>query len=113
MKSINQVKTGILSYIDKELMPHISGWKQVAASAYVTLAAENLANEILLYKKHPAISLLNIFDDKNNIDIDKLYKAITSGMKQNNKFDIDIPFIGKFTFDITDIDKLYEYIKEA
>lgn len=94
-------------------MPHISGWKQVAVAAYITLAADNVVSMILSYKTHPAVAVLNLFDEKNNIDIDKAYKAITTGMKNDTKFEVKFPVIGKFVFDMTDIDKLYNYIKEA
>ena len=113
MVTINQVKSGVLKYIDSELMPHISRWKQVAVAAYIALAADNVASMILSYKSNPAIAVLNLFDDKNNIDIDKAYKAITSGMDSTSKIEVDFPVIGRFVFDITDIDKLYNYIKEA
>lgn len=113
MVSINQFKTGVLKYIDEELLSHIPGWKKYAAAAYIALAAENITPMILQMKDKPAIAILGLFDNNNNLDIDKAYKAITSTIKSGDKFDIEIPVIGKFTLDITDIDKIYKNIKEA
>ena len=113
MVSIDQFKTGVLKYIDEELLPHIPGWKKYATAAYIALAAENVTPMILQMKDHPAIAILGLFDKSNNIDIDKTYKAISSSIKSGEKFDIEIPVIGKFTLDITDIDKIYKNIKEA
>ena len=113
MVSIDQFKTGVLKYIDEELLPHIPGWKKYATAAYIALAAENVTPMILQMKDHPAIAILGLFDKSNNIDIDKAYKAISSSIKSGEKFDIEIPVIGKFTLDITDIDKIYKNIKEA
>lgn len=113
MVTIDQFKNGVLKYINEELLPHIPGWKKYAAAAYVSLAADNAAGMILQMKNHPAVSILGLFDKNNNIDIEKAYKAISSSVKPGEKFDVEIPVIGKFTLDITDIDKIYQNIKEA
>lgn len=113
MVTIDQFKNGVLKYIDEELLPHIPGWKKYAAAAYVTLAADNAVAMILQMKERPAVSILGLFDKNNNIDIERAYKAISSSVKSGEKFDIEIPVIGKFTLDMTDIDKIYQNIKNS
>lgn len=111
MVTINQVQSGILQYIESDLMPHLDGLKKIGLGVYAMLAANNIASAILLYKDHPAVKMLDVFGENNEIDIDKLYNAVLPYYSNGEKQTISIPLIGDFTMDKTDIEKLYRYIK--
>lgn len=111
MVTINQIQSGILQYIEKDLMPHLDGLKKVGLGVYATLAAGNIAAMIMSYKDHPAVKMLDVFGENNEIDIDKLYNAAVPYYSNGEKQTVSIPLIGDFTMDKSDIDKLYRYIK--
>lgn len=112
MATIQQVKNGLVKYIDNDMLPHLSGFKKIGLGIYTALAAENVANIVMKYKDHPAISVLGIIDG-SNVDVDKLYNAVYPMFNNGQKQIIDIPVIGEYVVDSTDIEKLYKYIKES
>lgn len=46
------------------------------------------------------------------IDIDQLYSLARPKM-EGQKITVQIPIFGELRFDVNDLDKLYQYIKEA
>ena len=76
MVTMNQVKNGLVKYIDTEVMPHLTGFRKIGLGAYTALAAENSVGMISKYKDHPAVQLLDVIDKDGNVDIDKLYQAL-------------------------------------
>ena len=111
MVTMIQVKNGLVKYIDADILPHLTGFKKVALGAYAALAANNLVTMMEKYKNSPAISILDVIDENDNVDIDKLYQAFSSMMPDGQKYSIDIPMIGELRVDRSDLEKLYQYIR--
>ena len=55
--------------------------------------------------------MLNVVTDDGMVDIDKVYTVAKPMFDQ--KQSIDLPLIGRVTFDGGDVEKLYRYISEA
>ena len=113
MATINQVKTGVVRYIDNDMLPHLTGAKKVALGVYTALAAENAAKIAVQFAKHPAVSVLAVIDENGNVDIDRLYRSAAPMFSNGQRVLLHIPVIGDYTVDNTDVEKLYRYIKEA
>ena len=64
------------------------------------------------YIHHPAVEVLGVIDSENNVDIDALHKAISPMLAEGKKVNINIPLIGDFSVDKSDLEKLYRYMKE-
>ena len=111
MVTMQQVKTGLMKYIDSDIMPHLSGFKKIGLGAYTALAAENVTGLVDRYKQHPAVAVLDVMDAEGNVDIDKLYQAVYPMFESGERHTISIPMIGDLTVDRTDLEKLYRYIK--
>lgn len=109
--SIQQVKNGVLTYIESDILPHLSGIRKVAAGAYVALAAEKAEEMILKYSKTPAIAVLDLIGQDGSVDIDRVYKAVAPMVKDGEKIGIDVPMIGRFNLDKTDLEKIYKNIR--
>lgn len=108
MITIAQAQNGLMRYIDAEILPHLTGAKKIGAGIYVALAARNLPAAIERYKTHPAIAVLGLFDGEN-IDIDAAYNAAMPLFTERQK--VTIPAIGDITFDQSDVEKLYRYMR--
>ena len=113
MATMEQVKTGLMKYIDVDVLPHLNGFKKVGLGVYAALAADNAAQMAMQYKNHPAVAVLNIVDENGNVDIDRLYNTAIPLFSNGQKQSINIPLIGEYLFDRGDIEKIYRYIKEA
>ena len=111
MVTMAQVKNGLVKYIDTDILPHLTGFKKIGLGAYTALAAENFAGMVEKYRTHPAISVLNVMDENGNLNIDKLYQAVSPMFADGQKQSIDIPLIGELRVDRTDLEKLYRYIR--
>lgn len=110
MATMNQVKTGLVKYIDNEILPHLTGAKKIGLGMYTALAAENLEKTIMQYANHPAIAMLEVIDANGNVNAGKLYSAASPYFTEGVKYTIGIPFIGDLTIDRNDLEKLYRYI---
>lgn len=111
MVTMQQVKNGLVKYIDTDVLPHLTGIKKLGLGVYTALAADNLAGVLERYKDHPAVSVLKIIDEEGKVDIDKLYQALVPQFSNGEKQSISIPLIGDMTVDRSDLEKLYRYIK--
>lgn len=111
MATMEQVRNGIVRYIDSEILPHLTGFKKYGLGIYTALAADNLEETINRYKNTPFVSIMGVIDHNGNIDIDKVYRIAISQIPAGERFVIPIPIIGEYlTLTKNDIDKLYELI---
>lgn len=113
MVTTTQVKNGLVKYIDSDLLTHLSGWKKVALGSYVALAAQNAEAVVDRYRTHPAVSILNVIDENGNIDIEKLYAAVSANFADGQKVSFDIPIIGVYTISKADVERMYQFIISA
>ena len=113
MVTLDNVVNGVIKYIDTEIMPHLSGAKKIGLTAYVGLAVPNANAMFEKYSKNTAIDILNVIDEENNIDIDKIYRAIIPMLQDGHKELIKIPLITGFKIDKNDIEMIYKYITEG
>lgn len=111
MVTVIQVQTGLVQYVDRDLLPHLDGLKKLGLGVYMGLAAENIGAAIQRYKDHPAVAVLGVISEDGMIDIDKVY-ATAKPMLQE-KQSVNLPLIGRVTFNEQDLEKLYRYICEA
>ena len=111
MVTMQQVKTGLVRYIDTDVLPHLTGIKKLGLGVYTALAANNVVGLMGKYREHPAVAVLDVIDADGNVDIDKLYQAVAPQFANGEKQTISIPLIGDMTVDRTDLEKLYRYIK--
>ena len=109
MVSIEKVKNGFIRFIDTDIMPKLPWGKQVGLGIYVGLAAEVIGKLPEQYKDHPAIAMLEVFDDAGNVDIDRIYNAAAPYF-EGEKHTIPIPLIADLKVDRQDLDRLYDMI---
>lgn len=112
--TMKQAEMGLMKYMDTEIIPHLTGLKRIGLGIYAALAADNAVAMAMQYKNHPAVSVLGVVDADGNIDIEKLYAAVSPMFADGSKQTITIPVINEtFHIDKTDIEKIYQYMKEA
>ena len=111
MVTIEQVKNGLMKYIDTEILPHTNGAKRFAVGVFSALAAQNAETALMKYRENPAITMLGVVDENNNVDIDKIYSAAISAMP--DRLSLDIPLVGVFTIGKADLDQMLDLIKGA
>ena len=113
MVTLQQVKNGIVRYIDTDMLPHLTGIKKIGLGVYSALAAENAVGLVMKSRTHPAIAVLDIMTEDGQVDIDKLYQVVVPMFADGQKQEIDIPMIGTYRIDRSDIEKIYRDITGA
>lgn len=111
MIPMDKVQRGIAMFIDRELMPSLTGWDKILVGGSAGIAAAKLPK---LVEHYPIISALDIYDkDNNQMDIDTLYQSVVPYLN-NEVLPLRIPVLG-ITIKIgkQQVDALYRYIKEA
>lgn len=111
MVTINQMRRGLEQYIEEEILPHLTTAKAFGIGVYVELLMNQIESNIKQYLDMPAVKLLNVVDEKGNVDLDRLSDVAMKRM--NDRIQIDIPLAGRFTFSKDDISRLADLIRNA
>lgn len=111
MVTIEQAMRGVTRFADIEVIPHLPSGKGVGAGIAIALLMDGGREQVLKLREHPTVKLMRVMDEQGNIDIDRLYNAARPRFEQ--KVTVTIPFLGDFTFNQNDVDKLYRYMQEA
>lgn len=112
MATLNDLQSGIVRYVDNELMPKLpqSGLEKIVVGTALGLILKRNFSKIESFKDHPIVKLTGIVDDEGNIDLDTLATEVKNNMPQTG-ISVEAPMIGKMTFKSEDIDKLKQYIE--
>lgn len=111
MVTIDKVQRGLAAFIDREMIPALTGWDKILVGGGASLAVSKLPN---LMAQYPVLTALGIYDKENNqVDIDSLYQAVVPHIG-TEALPAKIPMLN-MTVKIgkPEIDALYRYIKEA
>lgn len=112
MKTASQVVSGLMAYMDKQLMPRLQKPQQFVAGIAMGLLATRAENAVQELSKHPAIKALGMMNE-NGINIDELYSLAKAQMRKQTDLPLDIPMIGRVTMTESDLDELYRAIQQA
>ena len=111
MVSMDKVQKGMTAFIDRELVPILTGWDKVLVGGGAGVLVAKLPKVMEMY---PVISAFDIYDkESNQVDVDTLYNAVIPYVGADT-LPLKIPYLG-ITVKVgrQQIDELYKYIKEA
>lgn len=111
MVRMDQVQRGLAAFIDRELIPSLTGWDKVLVGGGAGILTARFPQMISQY---PVVATMGLYDAANNqVDVDALYQAVTPYIGAE-ALPLRIPMLG-ITVKIgkQEIDALYRYIKEA
>ena len=102
--NLEQIQTGVANFVDREIGAKAIGLKKFGVYFLMPTIKKRVVDYLLKYKEF----LPELFDENNNVYIDKLYSMAKNAISKSNQFE----FAG-IIFNETDIDKLYSYIKST
>lgn len=105
------LKAGCSKYLDMELMPKIPGWRKWAVGAALAMYLEKGIDVFNALKENDFIKALDVINKDNEIDLEKLYKAILA-QAEKSAVTFKTNILGDITIKADDVKKLYCYIKE-
>ena len=110
--TVSQVQAGLTKYLDSEFMQKLGGiqkWLFGAASAMMLANFSTVFNKL---KANPVVTMLNVIDTDDRIDIDTLYRYFKAEA-QKSPASFEMPGIGMVTLTEHDVDRLYSCIVNA
>lgn len=111
MASIKQIQQGAVRFVDNELVPAFAGAEKILVGGAAALLIANLENIVKQYAANPMVAMLGVYKD-GNIDVDAMYQAFAPRFGAD-KIPVKIPMVGTIKIGKAEIDKIYQYIKEA
>jgi hypothetical protein len=108
-----RVLNGILRYLNKEIYSNMEEWQEVVARIAVSRMIGN--SEVLKQSlmDNTFIKTFAIMDDNGLVDVEGLIRDLRQQIQQKGKLTINFPLLGKFTFNVDDVDKLHNAIMEV
>lgn len=113
MVTVEQVQRGVSRWVDTDVIPHLTGARRLGLGLWAGLAAAGLPKAVERYRDHPAVQMLDVVADDGTVDLDKVYQAALPLFQSGEKYPFSLPGIGEMTVDRSDLEKLYQYIREA
>ena len=114
MVSLAQVQRGVAAFLDREVVPQLTGFEKIVVGAGGGLIAAKLPELMNKLGDHPMLSILDVYHkDTGEVDIDSIYRAMEPYISAE-PFSVKIPVVGiTLKMGRQEIRDLYNYIKEA
>ena len=110
MVSAAQIRDGVLEYANAHILPKLTPGKQFAAGTALGIAAARAEELLRAIAENSAVKAMGVVSENGMVDIDALYNAAITQLKRQKTLPVDIPMIGRLTFDESDITELYRTI---
>lgn len=108
-----QLMTGLISYIDKDVMPLLPTQSQWILGAAVILLP-NKANEIIsTVSQNAVVQALGVTTPDGLIDSDNLLRALGKSAEKYGNVTMSVPLIGNLTFTPKDVENLRQTIEQV
>lgn len=110
MVTKEQFVTGIMTYAEKEVIPHLSTAGKWGVGTFIVLMTAKTQTIINELTSNELIRMLDIVDENGLIDEVRLSKALVQSAERYGKLQVNIPVLGTLTFNSQDIEMLTLYI---
>jgi hypothetical protein len=90
----------------------MNDWQEIAARIAIGRLYENQQSVLTFLQNNGIVRAFGVIDSDGDVDIDRLCTDLKREIQKKKKIQVAIPGFGKMSFDASDVDKLYNYIKE-
>jgi len=113
MATIQQIQKAAARFVDQDIAPAFSGGERILVSGAAGLLIANSGKLVAQYATHPMVAALGVVDAQSgDIDVDSLYQAFAPKFG-NEKIPLKIPVVGTIRIGKAEVDRFYQYVKEA
>lgn len=106
--NVSQLQAGFTKYLDAEFIQKLTGVQKWVFGATAAMMLGNFGSIYNKLKTNPMVIMLDVIDENEHIDIDKLYRYFKAEA-QKTPASIQVPGIGMVTLTEQDVDRLYNY----
>ena len=102
--SLEQVQTGVLGFVEKEIATKATGFKKFGIYFVMPTIKKSVSDYLIKIQSF----MPDLFDENGNIDLDKFYNLAKDAIRKSGQFEFM-----SIIFNEMDIDRLYNYIKST
>ena len=110
--TFEKVLDGAVRFINENVIPGMNDWQEIAARIAIGRLYENQQSVLTFLQNNGIVRAFGVIDSEGDVDIDRLCTDLKREIQKKKKIQGAIPGFGKMSFDASDVDKLYNYIKE-
>ena len=110
--TFDKVLDGAVRFINENVIPGMNDWQEIAARIAIGRLYENQQSVLTFLQNNGIVRAFGVIDSEGDVDIDRLCADLKREIQKKKKIQVAIPGFGKMSFDASDVDKLYNYIKE-
>lgn len=110
--TFEKVLDGAVRFINENVIPGMNDWQEIAARIAIGRLYENQQSVLTFLQNNGIVRAFGVIDSDGDVDIDRLCTDLKREIQKKKKIQVAIPGFGKMSFDASDVDKLYNYIKE-
>lgn len=104
--NIQQAQRGVINYVENEIAKKATGLTKFGVYFILPKLSNNTAKLINSLKDN--MMFKDMFDENGNIELDSVYNGAKEAIKKSGQFEMY-----GIIFNESDIDKLYNYIKNT
>lgn len=111
MATANEIKAGVGDWLQTKIMPRLDNKRKFLLGTMYGVAAGKMDGIVANLQQNGVVKALGIIHEDGTIDINTLYEAAYAQMQVQDKLTLDIPLMGSFSFDASDLNDLFQCIK--
>jgi len=107
----NRLINGIIQYAENEVINNLPTTGKWLLGAGVGIAASRLEYIVNALNENALAKAMGIVDDDGMFDVDLMMNNLKRSANRYGKMTVDVPIVGKLTFNESDVDDLHRYIE--
>lgn len=110
MVTTQQFINGVKGYIHSAVIPHMPTDRQFVAGVALGVAANKSDKIVQQLRNNQLVKTLGLIDG-DMVDDDALIIALREQMSRTGSLQVDVPWLGKMTFSMPDVDALQRAVQ--
>lgn len=110
MVEMARIRDGVLEYATERVMPKLSPARQFVAGTALGLVAARADALTRALAENELVKASGLVTENGMVDLDTVYDAALNQMKRQKTLPLDIPMMGRMTFNEEDLAELYRTI---
>jgi len=111
--SAEQIINGITQYADGEVIAKLPTMGKWMLGAGIGVASNKINDIVHNLNDNTIIKMMGIIDESGMYDLDLVAESLKQSAQKYGKMTIEVPLIGKLSFNDSDIDTLRAYIERG
>lgn len=110
MVEMARIRDGVLEYATERVLPKMSPARQFLAGTALGVVAARADALMKVLTENELVKASGLVTENGMVDLDAVFDAAAMQMRKQKTLPLDIPMMGRWTFDENDLRELYQTI---